>query len=607
MKVCFGVFEADLASGELRKHGRNVPLQDQPFQVLALLLRHPGEIVTREELQQALWPADTFVEFEHGVNTAIKKLRQALGDSAVNPRFVETLPKKGYRFIAPVAGVTVSEALPEPPPQRRRRRWWVAGAGAAVLAAGSVFWVVSKSSSRVPVPLPVPLTSYPGSIGASFAPEGDRVAFVAPIGDAKTHIYIKQMGAEQTVRFTSDSTDDCCAAWSPDGRWIAFLRRMRNGTLALFRIPEIGGTEHKIADVQYVDYGRPPAWHPSGRWLVISDRASAREQFALFLVSADTGEKRKLTFAPEVPGLDLAASGDQWPAISPDGNAVVFSRAVHHDIRELYQIGLSEDLRVAGEPKQITFLEGVTDQPAWWPDGKNILFTSGPTVHSRTLWKMAVHGPSPGKPERVPFGGEGVVFMPAISRQGRIAYNQAQQTIHIWRMELGGDHRAMEMPMINSTRLDHVPQYSPDGKRIAFASNRSGTHEVWVCNADGSNAAKLTSFGGPYVASPAWSPDGRRIVFDAHPGGTTRIYIINAEGGKRRAWPELRARWGAGCGRETANGFTCLRPGVGGRRRFGGFRWKGERLSRLLTEGAHTRWSRQTADPFSSCVRGGKP
>ena len=95
-KVCFGVFEADLAAGELRKRARKVPLQEQPFQVLVLLLHHAGEVVTREELQHALWPSDTFVEFEQGVNTAIKKLRQALGDSADNPRFIETLPRKGY-------------------------------------------------------------------------------------------------------------------------------------------------------------------------------------------------------------------------------------------------------------------------------------------------------------------------------------------------------------------------------------------------------------------------------------------------------------------------------------------------------------------------------
>src|SRR6184192_2271265 len=100
--VRFGIFEVDLAAGELRKSGVRVRLQEQPFQVLAYLLQHPGEIVTREELRQKLWPADTFVDFDHSLNTAINKIREALGDSAVSPRFVETLARRGYRFISPV-------------------------------------------------------------------------------------------------------------------------------------------------------------------------------------------------------------------------------------------------------------------------------------------------------------------------------------------------------------------------------------------------------------------------------------------------------------------------------------------------------------------------
>ncbi len=100
----FGVYEADLRSGELRKNGSKIRLQEQPFQVLAMLLERPGDVVTREELRQRLWPADTFVDFDHSLNTAINKLREALGDSAANPRFIETLARRGYRFLAPVQG-----------------------------------------------------------------------------------------------------------------------------------------------------------------------------------------------------------------------------------------------------------------------------------------------------------------------------------------------------------------------------------------------------------------------------------------------------------------------------------------------------------------------
>jgi len=114
----FGVFEANLHSGELRKHGIRIRLQEQPFQILALLLERPGELVTREELRQRLWPSDTFVDFDHGLNTAVNKLREALSDSAATPRFVETLARRGYRYIGPapelIAGNTLQATSPAP-------------------------------------------------------------------------------------------------------------------------------------------------------------------------------------------------------------------------------------------------------------------------------------------------------------------------------------------------------------------------------------------------------------------------------------------------------------------------------------------------------------
>ena len=118
--VNFGAFEVDLRAGELRKHGIKIKLQDQPFQILALLLERPGEVVTREELRLKLWPGDTFVDFDHGLNNAINRLREALGDAADTPRFIETLPRRGYRFIAPVhdGAATPSQTAPPTSPVR---------------------------------------------------------------------------------------------------------------------------------------------------------------------------------------------------------------------------------------------------------------------------------------------------------------------------------------------------------------------------------------------------------------------------------------------------------------------------------------------------------
>ena len=117
----FGSFELDQASGELRKNGGRVRLQEQPFQVLRALVERPGEVVTREDLHERLWPGDTFVEFDDGLNTAVRKIRQALGDSADNPRFVETLPRRGYRFIAPLDRPSDQLGTGGPTPGRSRR------------------------------------------------------------------------------------------------------------------------------------------------------------------------------------------------------------------------------------------------------------------------------------------------------------------------------------------------------------------------------------------------------------------------------------------------------------------------------------------------------
>ncbi|MBZ5653347.1 MAG: transcriptional regulator [Acidobacteriia bacterium] len=132
--IQFGVFEVDLRAGELRRNGSRVKLQEQPFQILTLLLERPGEVVSREELQTRLWPADTFVDFDHSLNAAVRRLRDALGDSAENPRFVETVARRGYRFLAPVNGTPPPVVAGIPiHPSRPARTWWIASAAAAIL------------------------------------------------------------------------------------------------------------------------------------------------------------------------------------------------------------------------------------------------------------------------------------------------------------------------------------------------------------------------------------------------------------------------------------------------------------------------------------------
>jgi Tol biopolymer transport system component/predicted Ser/Thr protein kinase len=434
-------------------------------------------------------------------------------------------------------------------PTHRPARWPAVLAALALVAAAVGGWVLHKSSGTPAVPQAVPLTTYPGfAWSPSFSPDGDRVAFSwNGLKQDNYDIYVKQIDAEEPVRLTKDPAPDFFPAWSPDGRQIAFLRELSGGKSGVFLIPALKGPERKLAEINVVaeasfGVGRM-SWYPNGQWLVLSDRNSAQEPLALFLVSVESGEKRQLT--SPLKGFPV---GDVEPAVSPDGRAVVFTRVISNrspGASDLYLLELSEDLRPTGEPVRITSSRRWTNEPAWWPDGSSILFASGNAGSNRSMWQMAIHGSarSLGEPERLPFGGESNGPMPAISRQGRVAYAHSATVANIWRLDLSRRQRVANMPM-NSTRLDHVPQYSPDGKRIAFASNRSGRNEIYLCDSDGSNTVKLTSFGGPYVANPAWSPDGQRIAFVARLGETSEIYTISADGGKPEHLPGTQSRDG---------------------------------------------------------------
>jgi Tol biopolymer transport system component/DNA-binding winged helix-turn-helix (wHTH) protein len=553
--VRFGPYEADLLSGELRKSGVRLKIQDRPFQILAILIEQPGQVITREQLQKRLWAEDTFVDFEHGLNTAVNKLRQVLSDEADNPRFIETLPKRGYRFIAPVSGASTApetqEAAASAPTEvgkgngfapatvpvtvrhaagKHRIGPSVAAIAAVFLAAiafgGWYFFSRSRSESAWSEIRIAPLNGLPRQGDAAFSPDGNQVAFnwVGEKGNYQ-HIYISQIGATDSPRQLTnagDGTFEFAPVWSPDGRYIAFYRfNDKEQALAIFVTAALGGSERHLYTVKSPRKVDALDWSPDGKLLAFCDSNSPDEASRIYFLSLDTLEVRPVT-SPQ-PGT----LGDATPAFSPDGKSLAFVRDTL-DVREIYVQPVS-----GGTPKQITFDHADIQGIAWTPESRELIFGSS-RQGNENLWRISAQG---GTPQRLPIAGATWAVRPAISRKGnRLAYTSITYSSAIFRASVTPDHKVGK-PLerfISSTGLEEGPQYSPDGKYVVFQSTRTGYHEIWRANADGSNPIQLTHFERNLTGTPRWSPDSKQISFDSRPQGHSHVFVINAEGGQPR-------------------------------------------------------------------------
>jgi Tol biopolymer transport system component/DNA-binding winged helix-turn-helix (wHTH) protein len=541
--ICFQDFQLNLETGELWKAGVRLKLQDQPFKVLATLLQRPGQVVTREELRQLIWREASFGDFDHAINLAIAKLRATLGDSANVPHLIETLPRRGYRFIGSVNGSGPQMPVPTTPKGRlgkvTKRGWLGLGAAACIILGLGIWrffefpgtWFSASSALRS-----IPLTSYPGlQCCPSFSPDGSQVAFTwtGPKQD-NSDIYVKLVGTENAVRLTNDPTTDFGPAWSPDGRFIAFLRLLDNADskAGVFLVSPIGGPQRKLTEVTGT-IGFFTDWYPSLSWFPDSKALAVSDQGRIAILSVESGEKRTLTFPPSAPETRRT---DDTPAVSPDGRRIAFSRIFSVGVSEIYFLALSRDLSPDGEPKQLTFKQQWSRNPVWTVNGRDVVFSSGPRSFTggEELWRMPVS--ASGKPAQPRFiGVQGAD--PGISRQGnRLSYMRKWTDANIWRLELLGLSGKTTEPVsfISSTQDEDSPQYSPDGTRVVFCSSRSGMREIWVALADGSNLVQLTYLAATMTGAPRWSPDGQQIVFDSNVGGAWDVYVIDANGGNPR-------------------------------------------------------------------------
>ncbi len=401
-----------------------------------------------------------------------------------------------------------------------------------LVGAGWFWFRRSRAAQEAPLTA-IPLTSYAGKeTMPSLSPDGAQVAF-SWNGDKEdnTDIYVKVIGAETPLRLTTNPADDFSPAWSPDGRWIAFLRALSGGKAAVILISPIGGPERILTetnlDLANVD-GPFLAWSPDARWLAVSGFDKPGEVMALFLSSVETGQKRRLTSPPE-PSL-----GDSCPAFSPDGRTLAFFRWASWSSSDLYLLRLSPNYEPPGDPERRTKGNWRAASPAWTADGDSLIFSASSGGES-SLWKVDSSGAS--QPRRLAGVGSNGAYPTASPRGDHMAYTQVMGDVNIWSIETATEGGKANPPekLIASTRNDDLPQFSPDGKRVAFVSQRSGNTEIWTADANGSNTVQLTYLGGPNIGNPPrWSPDGRRLAFSANIDGPPQVYVLDATGGSPR-------------------------------------------------------------------------
>jgi Tol biopolymer transport system component/DNA-binding winged helix-turn-helix (wHTH) protein len=523
--IRFGAFEVEPQAGILRKGEARIRLQEQPFQVLLALLEKPGQVITREELHQKVWNGEEFGDLDHRLNIAVNKIREALRDSTENPRFVETLPKRGYRFIATV------EHLPKPSPQAvivARSYWRFAWIAAGLLAlAGGGLWL-TRARAPLPPPRVVPLTTFTGvESQPAFSPDGTRVAFAwdGERGD-NFDIYVKAVGNVTPLRLTNDSSSDTLPAWSPDGRQIAFVSARGGGGIYLVS-PE-GGPERKLSDLPTASQ---PSWTADGKQLLVAKRYDQ--------LHPETGDGALLLVPVESEGAPrqiLAPPRGTWylyPAFARDGRSLAFASctgAPEGPRCSLQVAGLKEGLVPSGTPRQITTHPWFISSLVWMPDGSSLVFAASTYGLGAYLWRVSV---SNGKdPERLELAGAGA-FDPAIDfKAGRLAFSRRLRHANVWRLKQGGK----PAPFITSSARDGSAQYSPDGRKIAFMSSRHAANfAIWVANADGTQPAQITNIGRTWSGTPRWSSDGRRLAFDAFEKGSGwDVWVVEAGGSSPR-------------------------------------------------------------------------
>ena len=514
-RIRFDAFELDAASGELRKAGILLKLQPQPFRVLLLLIERAGQVVTREEIQRCLWRESTFVDFEHGINFSINQIRGALADSSENPRYVETIPRRGYRFIGGVEQETVStsasavDARPSVKPVRKKH---LVVACVLLLAAALAlyhFWPRFKASSGPATITQISQWNKPMN-GARLSPDGHAVAFTSPVGGI-AQVFLMLTSGGEPLQLTNDEGDKEVDNFSPDGKEIYYGRTL--GRNEVWAVPTLGGAPRRV--ISGLDVV-PSADGDSIFYVKVGSPGIFR--------AGKSGLNEELVYNPEGGGLFFfplllfPGGNDLLAGAIPGGSGLKF---------HFYRISLtSHDAVDLGE---------VSENPnnpdvVWAEPGKTVLFSR--TVKRLTnIWNynlkdrsltQVTFGAGPDFSAMMDPGGKGIYYINGKSSGLLTVY-------HV--------HSKESTDIVTEEATQ--PVISPDGKRVMYITLPArDRNELWVSDINGGNRVKIAI--AEFLAADSWAPDNFHLSFEeVSPVGTTKVYIVGADGSGLRQLPRM--------------------------------------------------------------------